>query len=274
MSEPHTLRARTKTGFQNVFCWDQTDHNRRCQPGANAILTRSSRANFVLIVLKSIQCSKSHCFPLWGTPTKIVLLLSTCTPNEVLSLTLIPVWFWCIHQDGPCGWNWNPPRRVSHQGRWLVPQGRTASCLERRHCSLDRRGRSGKNHFPSQCWWQEAAGRGRRFPRFPCEGFLGRGGDEINTLKALKRLFLNQLLTVDDGILHEHHKFSHILCILCFIWALTHKKHRIFYVIMIITEDFKLSFMGFMVIPVFIMLVCWMWPPGHFYFKDHNRNIS
>lgn len=92
-----------------------------------------------------------------------------------MSLTWVPVWFWCIRRGAPCGWSWSPPRRESHRGRWPVPRGQTASCPERRHYSLDRRGRSDKNHSPSQCWWQEAAGRGRRFPHFPCEGFLGRG---------------------------------------------------------------------------------------------------
>lgn len=49
---------------------------------ANAILTHISRANFVLIVLDSIQRSESRCFPLWEIPIKISLLLSHAYPTR------------------------------------------------------------------------------------------------------------------------------------------------------------------------------------------------
>lgn len=56
---------------------------------ANAILTHIRRANFVLIVLDSIQCSKSHCIPLWEIPIEISLLLSHAYPTgSWLSLEL------------------------------------------------------------------------------------------------------------------------------------------------------------------------------------------
>lgn len=87
-------------------------------------------------------------------------------------LTWAPVLFWCSHQGGPYGWSWSPPRKGNHQGRWPGPQGRTASCPVQRRCSWDHRGRSGKNHSPSQCWLPEAAGTGTRSPHFLCEGPL------------------------------------------------------------------------------------------------------
>lgn len=42
---------------------------------ANATLTHIIQANFVVIVLKSIRCSTSCCFPLWVIPTKLRLVL-------------------------------------------------------------------------------------------------------------------------------------------------------------------------------------------------------
>lgn len=54
---------------------------------ANAILTHIIQANFVVIVLKSIRCSESCCFPLWVIPTKIRLVLcQECTKSSRLSL--------------------------------------------------------------------------------------------------------------------------------------------------------------------------------------------
>lgn len=144
-----------------------------------------------------------------------------------MTLTWVPVWFWCIHRDEPCGWSWSPPRRESHQVHWPEPLGQTASCPERRHCSLGRRGRSGKNHSPSQCWWPEAAGRGRCFLRFPCEGFLERE-ECIKYLKGSENTFLQYAW--GDGIWQEHNIFCqslkrsgystwYIFCIFCSVWA-------------------------------------------------------
>lgn len=127
-----------------------------------------------------------------------------CLFNKITSLTWVPVWFWCIHQDGPCGQSWSPQRRASHQGRWPVPQGQTASCPSQHRCRLDHRGRSGKNHFPSQCWWQEAAGRGRHSPHFLCEGFLWRNKWIKKILCPETIFFQNQWR---DGILCEHTGF-------------------------------------------------------------------
>lgn len=140
---------------------------------ANATLTHSSWGNFILIVLKSIKCPIPTAV-LCGRVLPRSFYFSICIFNRNKSLTSAPVWFWCIHQDEPCEWNWSPPRRESRRGHWPVPQGQTASYPEQHHCSLDRRGHSGKNHSPSRCWWLEAAERGRRSPHFLCEGFLGR----------------------------------------------------------------------------------------------------
>ena len=151
---------------------------------------------FCLIVLKSIPMLTIPLLPTVGDPNQDHTRLITCGDNKIMTLTWVQVWFWCIRLGGPCGRSWSPPHRGSHLARWLVPRGQTASCPGRCRCSSAHRGRSGRTRSPSRCWWQAAAGRGRRSPHFPCEGFLWRERNAINTLKAV--------ITVTDGILHEH----------------------------------------------------------------------
>lgn len=147
---------------------------------AGATLTHNSWAHFFLTVLKPVRCSDSNSIPVWE-----MWSFSFHTRQQDSDLTWVPVWFWCIRQDGPYGWSWSRRRKGNHRGRWPEPLVQTASCPWQRRCSLDRRGRSGKNRCPSQCWLPEAAGTRRRSPHFLCEGFLTKKTKQVNVKECI-----------------------------------------------------------------------------------------